>query len=79
MTRIVSNDFFEHPTTYLSPAFPETVKVLCSSLVSSQLAMYEVHLKSCDDGTLCVDTVNTVFLIKDLNVGLSWQVVKLYQ
>lgn len=50
--RIVSNDFFEHPTTYLSSAFPETVKVLCSSLVSSQLATYEVHLKSCDDGTL---------------------------
>lgn len=40
--------------------------------------MYEVHLKNCDDGTR-VDTVNTVFLIKDLNVGLSWQVVKLYQ
>lgn len=50
--RIVSNDFFEHPTTYLSSAFAETVKVLCSSLVSSQLATYEVHLKSCDDGTL---------------------------
>lgn len=78
MTRIVSNDIFEHPTTYLSPAFPETVKVLCSSLASSQLATYEVHFKSCDDGTR-VDTVNTVFLIKDLNVGLSWQVVKLYQ